>query len=335
MNLRSIVRASAPIALAATTALVLSACGSSSDDSSKPSAGSTASASPTASASTTPVSTADACSLKPGAASDAITVTGELGQVPTVKVNGAPNATTIERAVPIKGAGEEVASGDTVNAYLSMFNGAGKKIADGAAKVPIDNTVTPVFLDALTCVTYGSRSVVAAPASSMYTDAQLPTGIKSTDTIIIVADIVSKYTVPAPPKPAAWTEQVPTVTFDAAGTPTLKLTGAPLATFALKVLREGTGSVVKSGDSVTVNYQGTNWNTGKIFDQSYGKAPATFKTDEVVQGFGGALVGQKVGTRLVVTMPPDLGYGAAASKDNPLAGQTLVFVIEIIKTASS
>ena len=47
---------------------------------------------------------------------------------------------------------------------------------------------------------------------------------------------------------------------------------------ALDHVHKGTGAVVKSGDSVTVDYQGTNWNSGKIFDQSYGRTPATFST---------------------------------------------------------
>jgi peptidylprolyl isomerase len=52
----------------------------------------------------------------------------------------------------------------------------------------------------------------------------------------------------------------------------------------------------------------------------------------VIPGFGAALVGQKVGTKLIVTIPPALGYGEEASDQNPLAGQTLVFVVEIQDT---
>ena len=105
----------------------------------------------------------------------------------------------------------------------------------------------------------------------------------------------------------------------------------------LKVLRPGTGDVVKAGDTVTLDYQGTSWDTGKIFDQSYGKQPASFATDQVVEGFGAALVGQKVGTRLVVTIPPKYAYGEKGSSNDSsgLAGQTLVFVIDIQKTAAT
>lgn len=109
-----------------------------------------------------------------------------------------------------------------------------------------------------------------------------------------------------------------------------KADGKPPTELVLKVLKEGTGETVKSGDSVTIDYQGTNWTTGKVFDESYGKTPATFTTDGVVKGFGAALVGQKVGTQLVVGIPPEFGYGTAGQPSAGISGtDTLVFVIEI------
>ena len=96
------------------------------------------------------------------------------------------------------------------------------------------------------------------------------------------------------------------------------------------MIEEGDGAVIKKGDTVTTNYQGTNWNTGEIFDQSYGKEPLVLPTTSVVEGFGTALVGQKVGTKLVVSIPPEYGYGVEGSSEHELAGQTLVFVIEIL-----
>jgi peptidylprolyl isomerase len=191
------------------------------------------------------------------------------------------------------------------------------------------------FTAGIDCVPIGSRVVVAAPAKDMYGDqgnAQL--GITAADSLVIVTDVIGekKQLVPQ-----AWKKNAPTVTFDAKGKPTLKLPKTkPPADLLLKVLKQGKGDVVKSGDTVTLNYQGTNWNTGKIFDQSYGKQPASFATDQVVQGFGAALVGQKVGTRLVVSIPPKYGYGTGGNTQAGIKGtDTIVFVIEIQKTAAT
>lgn len=107
----------------------------------------------------------------------------------------------------------------------------------------------------------------------------------------------------------------------------------PPTDLVLKVLKEGTGTVVKSGDPVTVEYQGTNWTSNKVFDQSYGRAPATFTTSSVVPGFGAALVGQKVGAQVVVGIPPQYGYGTAGQSSAGISGtDTLVFIVEIKAT---
>jgi len=326
VNLRPVVRASAPIAVAASLGLLLTACGSSKSPSATPSASPSSTASPVATG----------CDAKPGAASDAVTVTGAYGKTPTVAVKGALSSPSLQRTVAIKGSGAQSVSGDTVNAHLSLFDATGKKIVAEDAKVPLSSTVRPVFVDALSCVNYGSRTVVTAPASQIY-GASLPAGVKATDTLILVTDVESKYTAPPPPKPAAWKTQLPTVTFGTDGKPKVKLQGKPMAAWSLEVLKQGTGAVVQPGASVTVFYQGINWNTGKVFDQNFGGTAATFSTaGGVIPGFGDAIIGQKVGTRFIVTMPPKLGYGTNKNDPNArgLGGQTLVFVIEIVKTGS-
>lgn len=276
---------------------------------------------------------ASACNVKPGAVSNAVTVTGAYGKTPTVSVKGVLKATDVQRTVTIKGTGAQSATGDTVNAHLSLFDATGKKLVDQEAQVPLGSTVRPVFLDALSCISYGSRTVVTALASQVYQGGPLPTGVKAADTLILVTDVKSKYTPPAPPKPAAWTTQVPTVTFNAAGAPTVKLNGKPINQFAAKILRQGTGAVVQNGDTATVNYYLMNWTTGKFLQSSFGQQPFQFSTaGGAVTGFTGAVVGQKVGTRLVVVLPPKYAYGEKASSSNSLGGQTLVFVIEILKT---
>ena len=193
VNLRPIARASAPLAVAACLTLVLAGCGSSAKTPNASKSSSTAS--PSASADVS------ACSLKSGSASNAVKVSGAYGATPTVTVSGTLKATDIERSITIQGNGAKSVTGDTINAHISLFNGTGKKIVDQDAQVPLGNTVRPVFRDALACVAYGSRTVVTAPASAVYDGASLPAGLKATDTLILVTDIKSKFTPPAPPAP--------------------------------------------------------------------------------------------------------------------------------------
>lgn len=113
--------------------------------------------------------------------------------------------------------------------------------------------------------------------------------------------------------------------------------------YSATVLTEGTGRTVEKGDLLVAHYLGETWRDGKVFDQSYERgAPASFPigVGQVIPGWDEKLVGQKVGSRVLLVLPPDKGYGASG---NPQAGiqgtDTLVFVVDIVdsigKTASA
>jgi peptidylprolyl isomerase len=120
---------------------------------------------------------------------------------------------------------------------------------------------------------------------------------------------------------------------------------APTALTA-EVLTAGTGPVVTKGQTLVANYLGETWDAkdGKpnIFDNSYDRlAPAAFAigAGQVIPGWDETLVGQKAGTRLLLTIPPAKAYGASPSASNELSGKTLLFVVDVLggldKTASA
>ena len=129
----------------------------------------------------------------------------------------------------------------------------------------------------------------------------------------------------------------PTVTLDDTGKPTVTIPdSAPPTTTKVAVLKQGDGATVKDGDSVTVQYQGVNWDTRKVFDESWGREPATFTTTGVIKGFQGALIGQKVGSQVIVVIPPKDGYGPTGQPSAGIKGtDTLVFVIDILATTNT
>ncbi|MNW70760.1 FK506-binding protein [compost metagenome] len=49
-----------------------------------------------------------------------------------------------------------------------------------------------------------------------------------------------------------------------------------------------------------------------------------------MQGWQQGLVGQTVGSQVLLVIPPELAYGAEASESNPLGGETLIFVLDIL-----
>jgi len=339
------------IVLAAAAALLLSACSGS---------GAKSDAASTPKAST--AKTADlGCDIKPGDVSNGVKVTGAVGSAPTVDVAKGLTAKTEERTVLTTGTGVKPAAGTSVVVGFAAYDStSGASISApfgwGETKGELiiqlgDGTKVPGLTHTFGCAPVGSRIVYAAPASTAFGSADNVSSnftdgsVKATDTIVFTGDVLE-----AIPQRADGADQAPK-----AGFPTVKLAsdGQPKVTYdkastppsatEIEVLKKGTGAVVKAGETVTVQYQGTEWKSGKIFDESWGTAhggtfpstPASFPTTGVVKGFSDALVGQPVGSQVLVVMTPADGYGA-----NPPANQTtitkdstLIFVVDILYTA--
>lgn len=116
--------------------------------------------------------------------------------------------------------------------------------------------------------------------------------------------------------------------------PTLaKGKGTPPKELKTKVISEGDGAKLKNGDVAQVNYLGQQWDTTEPFDNSFDRKQPfdlTLGAGMVIQGWEKGLVGQKVGSRVELVIPPDLGYGAQG-QDPIKPNATLVFVVDVLK----
>jgi peptidylprolyl isomerase len=102
----------------------------------------------------------------------------------------------------------------------------------------------------------------------------------------------------------------------------------------IKDLIVGTGAEAKAGQTVTMNYVGVNFKSGKEFDSSWKRnEPFTFTLGKksVIPGWEKGIPGMKVGGRRELVIPPALGYGAAGSGSIP-PNETLVFVVDLLGT---
>ncbi|RBP98112.1 peptidylprolyl isomerase [Bifidobacterium aemilianum] len=101
-------------------------------------------------------------------------------------------------------------------------------------------------------------------------------------------------------------------------------------------LVEGNGPMVRRGDTVTVNYHGVAWGREDPFDSSFDRhQPASFGigVGQVIRGWDQSVPGHNVGSRLLVSIPPEYGYGSRGIPQAGIEGNdTLVFVIDIIET---
>ena len=278
-----------------------------------------------------------------GAASSAVKVDGEFGAVPTITFDKGLTVSTTERSVAIAGTGAAVANGDTVTINYSLYNGTtGLEIEKSeytetsSIPYPIDTAATSFvgLAKAISCTTVGTRIVAVIPNAEGFGAQAEQAGIGVDDTLVFVIDVTSIAAKPlaeatgTPVEPLAgfpevvFTDGNPTVTIPAGDVP---------SEYAIETLIQGDGAVVADGATVIVNYEGVNWNTGEVFDSSFDRGePATFSTQGVIQGFHDALVGQKVGSRVVAIIPSELGYGDTGSGDQIKGGDTLVFVVDIL-----
>lgn len=127
---------------------------------------------------------------------------------------------------------------------------------------------------------------------------------------------------------------LPKVTLDAKGKPSLDLGGyKPGDTLVTQPLIVGKGRTVTENDTVTANYTGwTLDSSGKLiqFDSSWDRgAPSDFSLSQVVSGWKKGLTGQKVGSQVLLVVPPSEGYGDKATGKIP-ANATLYFVVDIL-----
>ena len=284
--------------------------------------------------------------VQPGSASKAVTVKGKKGEEPTVTFSKPLTSEKTERSYVITGKGERVTDSRTAEVAIMAFNGrTGDKISSNgytkdSVTLPLtagDTTVIPALTQLIECVPAGSRVVLTAPVEDAFGPADPSTlGFKEGDTIVFVSDIVSIVPDKADGEPQPETPGFPTVKLAKDGTPTVTIPKSdPPAATQLAVLKQGDGDEVQAGDSVTVQYQGVNWRTGEVFDQSWGRGVANFSTNAVVKGFADAMVGQRVGSQVITVIAPADGYGPQGGQ--PAAGieadDTLVFVIDILATA--
>jgi len=98
------------------------------------------------------------------------------------------------------------------------------------------------------------------------------------------------------------------------------------------VLSEGDGPDVGTGAAVVANYAGYVWGAAEPFDSSYEQGLATFSLNSVVQGWSTGIPGSTVGSRLLISIPPELGYGEGGNADAGIAGtDTIVFVVDVVE----
>ena len=274
----------------------------------------------------------------------AVSIEGKQGEEPQVKFDGRLEVDDITTEVVTEGDGEQVSEGDQVFAHIWIGNGFTEEKSFSTYETAKPELVTvekeslsEVFRAGMEDQRIGSRVAVAAPASKAFGDQGNPQlGIGNKDTVLVVVDLIS--TVAGEPsgeeQPApSW---APELVLDGDDVTGLDFSKAPAPSDELRsaTLVQGEGAKVEKGQTLYVNYLGQVHGAKKPFDESFSKPqPASFPigVGQVVKGWDQTLVGTRIGSRVVMAIPPELGYG---KKGNPQAGikgtDTLYFVVDVL-----
>lgn len=262
---------------------------------------------------------------------------GSLGADPRATFPTPLVSTQVEVAETDAGDGARVRLTDAVELSVSLYDGAtGTAASTGTSDVVavdfsrfVMNSVP--FTQALTCASVGSRLVITGTGEQVLGEGE--------STIVLVVDVLDAY-----PAQADGNEQwvpagFPGVVFAPNGQPgfTFPDGGAP-DDLRITALRQGSGATVTEGAEILTNLTAIVWDGDATFASTFeNEAPALLNAQPldaagtgVVPGLASALIGQQVGSRLLVVVPPSEGYPAGTAPAAVGPDDTIVFVVDIL-----
>ena len=261
---------------------------------------------------------------------------GWTQETPITTYGGKYGALTL----PIGQTGQPQAIGDLFSGYLAKYVKAGVKVG---TRIAIAVGTTQAFPDYTTAF------------ASSHID------IGNDDGLVIVADVAgtvpkSALTEKAPSgtaaKPAGWAPKV----VSKSGAPTaLGFKGVPKPNGKLRTttLIKGDGEPLADGSTAVVRYLGQVYGAAKPFDEDFSKNTVLsalvgtkvqpFQNSDpskgnavlpVITGWSQGLVGVPVGSRVIIQIPPKLGYGSKGNPSAKIKGtDTLYFVVDVLAGA--
>ncbi|WP_407317077.1 FKBP-type peptidyl-prolyl cis-trans isomerase [Isoptericola halotolerans] len=263
------------------------------------------------------------------AAVEAVKVTGEAGAEPELSFD------SIEVSVPTTvtvdaGDGAELAEGMKVTMQYVAYDAAGERVGstwenDSPESFTLGDERYSVLTEPLVGQSVGTRLLIANPTMDAENQPSTVVNlIEVTDAVEIPSRAEGEAVEPA--------EGLPTVTLGEDGAPSIEIPDGYEAPDELvaQTLIEGDGEEVAAEQTVIAHY--TGWTLdGEVFDSSWERGePSSFSLQQVIPGWTDGISGQTVGSQVLLVIPADQAYGAEANESNELAGEDLIFVVDIL-----
>lgn len=292
--------------------------------------------------------------ISAGDSSSLVTATGSFGAQPVASFPTPLVTDGIQVSTLTKGDGPVLYPGEYATFQITAFDAATTNARLTGTYDPAQAFITHVGAGTsnlgriFECQTVGSRIAATVTAADLY-------GFLSVDktvlpdpkqTLVIVADIEGSALGKAYGTLQSVVRGMPSVVTAPDGTPgiTIPAAAAP-SVYSSAVIRAGDGETVTAGESVWVHYLRTSWtapssglkstwaNDGVPERVTLTELNATDGTG-INAGMLKAIVGQKVGSQVIAIVPPSLGFPAGSEPSGVTAGDTLVYVIDILGVAA-
>ena len=293
-----------------------------------------------------------------GAAAKSVSAHGTFGADPKAKVPTPIVAKSIETNTIKQGTGLRLGKGDIADVTLTLYTGVNGQNAGSTGygrskqrQLAVGDTSTAlptVFAKSLMCERVGARVTTVLTAADFYGSASAATqqGTDPTTVIVAVTDIEKGYRGRAVGTLQPLQSGFPSVVTSGDGTPGLTLDlQEPPKTLQSELVRGGSGAVVKKGQQVLLQVQAVAWtdpaptstidstwtdHTPRYYTLTALKKNATGQSLDA--GSVKSLIGKRIGSQVLVVVPPKAGYPSGKQPSGYPTGDTLIFVYDILGT---
>ncbi|GAA4049896.1 hypothetical protein GCM10022248_16280 [Nonomuraea soli] len=250
-------------------------------------------------------------------------VTGRVGAKPVIHLPSArPEGRTHTISVLEEGSGRPSRRGDVVLTDVEVRQWTGNEPylntydTHQPTTVVFDGEhVSKTWEEALIGRRPGSRVLLVSPAVTGFGPDGPPANVDPGDTLVLLFDVLGGYA----PDARLEGRSLPAVPDD-------PRPGVPV---------EGRGEVVRPGARLVVQYVGADLASRQVYDSSYrrgGPNAVTLLPGAVPPGWLEALVGERVGSRVVLTVPAarTRGFGMTTGGMGVPEGRDLIYVVDVL-----
>lgn len=313
-----------------------------------------ASAAALAGCSQSPASAMDPASCEPagvpGAASEAVQLSGVFGRSISASVDGLVAADRLELSRLGAGAGPVATDVGVIEGRFTIvaLDDGATIIEDLPFAAADDGTARPLTVSsigaqlpgagaALRCAQAGDRIVAAMPAVDLFGAEQTrAAGIDPGRTVAFAADITRVFPSSAAGRILPPVDGIPAVVAAPDGRPGATMPQSPPPTELRSALRvQGYGDPIAVGDELTLHVSIFDWTSGAELVSTWGPGSNVMQVpagqSDHLFGVTEQLIGEPEGSQLIAVVPTEV----ALSQPGPLApslitGRTLVLVVDVL-----